>query len=60
MALSYESLKTHYYHAISPPRKNVKLLGSAAHSAQAIREYAEIILVCATELEHLTQPPKKK
>lgn len=58
--MAYESLKTHFYHAIEPPKKYTRLLGSAHHSAEAIRQYAEIILVCADELEHLTRPKRKK
>jgi hypothetical protein len=60
--LSYTSLRTHFLHAIEPPKKYNPIVGTAHHSAKAMREYAEIILICAVELEYLTNitnKPKK-
>ncbi len=58
--LAYGSLQSHYAYAIESPKKKTEILGDDAFAAGAIREYAEIILVCASELEQLAKEQKKK
>jgi len=59
MKLAYGSLKTHYGYSVTPPKKNADELGDGQFAAEAIREYAEIILICACELEQITKEEKK-
>ena len=53
--LAYTSLQSHFAYSIERPKKNVKILGDDHFAANAIREYAEIILICASELEAITK-----
>lgn len=58
--LAYGSLKTHYLYSIkSPPKKHIEEVGDEAFSAKAIREYAEIILINACELEQVAKEEKR-
>lgn len=57
--LAYTSLQSHFAYSIERPKKNVEILGDDHFAARAIREYAEIILVCASELEEITKKRKR-
>jgi hypothetical protein len=50
--LAYSSLETHMSHAVQAPRSS-DYAGTELFNARTIREYAEIILICAWELEYL-------
>jgi hypothetical protein len=56
--LSYASLETHIPDAITSGRSAIA--GDAYFNARTIREYAEIILICAVELEFISKKPKPK
>ncbi len=53
--LVWSSLKTHMDHAIKAPKDDPHgACGTEQFNATAIREYAEVILTLASELEQLT------
>ena len=56
--LSYGALRSHLLSAIKAPRGDY--VGDEKFNAVTIREYAEIILICAAELEFLARKPKRK
>jgi hypothetical protein len=58
--LAYSSLQSHFSYSIEPPRKHKDVLGDDHFAANAIKEYAEIILICASELEEITKHKGRK
>jgi hypothetical protein len=56
--LTYDSLKTHIPHAIKSER--AQLAGDTYFNAKTVREYAEIILICAVELEFISKKTRSK
>lgn len=54
--IAWSSLETHLESSIKSPRKKKvrEHAGNEKFNAACVREYAEIISICAVELEHLT------
>ena len=58
ITLTFDSLETHLDHAIKAPKSDYA--GDEKFNATTIREYAEVILVCAVELEILAKRATRK
>jgi hypothetical protein len=58
ISLSFDSLETHLLHAIKAPKS--EYAGDEKFNATTIREYAEVILICAVELEILARRASRK
>lgn len=58
ISLTYGSLETHLLHAVKAPKS--EWAGDEKFNATSVREYAEVILICAIELEMLARARKTR